>query len=314
MAEFVHLHTHTHYSMQSSTIMPPDLFAQCQKLGMKAVAITDYASMFNMPELFGEAKKKDVKLIIGSEIFVVPGSMSDKKQQEIYHLVLLVKNEAGYQNMCRILSAAARDGFYQQRPRVDLNLISANSEGLICLTACEEGALSKFILHNDYEGAIRFVQTYKEVFKDDFYIELQSHNAPNDEKLNQAKIRLAEELSIKVVATNDVHYLEKKDAPLQDALQSIRNKQTQANSNRPKLPTEEFYLKSADEMARVFNDEHQELTNTLEIAEKCTFKFQDQDPRLPHFEIPEGFKDDSEYLTYLTFEGAKRKYGDIDAM
>ncbi|NTV46738.1 MAG: DNA polymerase III subunit alpha, partial [Chlorobiales bacterium] len=314
MVEFVHLHTHTHYSMQSSTIMMSELFGQCKKLGMSAVAVTDYASMFNMPELFSKAKKNDVKLIIGSEIFVVPGIMSDKKQQEVYHLILLVKNETGYQNMSRILSAAARDGFYQQRPRVDLKLITAHAEGLICLTACEEGELSKMILRDNYNGAKKFVQTYKEIFKDDFYIELQYHNAPNDEKLNQEKIKLAEEFSVKVVATNDVHYLEKKDAPLQDALQSIRNKQTQANSNRPKLPTEEFYLKSADEMARLFNDEHQELTNTLEIADKCTFKFQDQDPRLPHFEIPEGFKDDSEYLTYLTFEGAKRKYGDIDAM
>jgi len=314
MSEFVHLHTHTHYSMQASTIMPGELFAECQKLGMSAVGVTDYSNMFNMPELFSSAKKHEVKLIMGTELFLVPGAMNEKKEQALYHLVLLVKNEQGYRNLCKILSAAARDGFYKQIPRADFNLIQKNAAGLICLTACRQGELSQYILDNAFDKAKAFIARYKKLFQDDFYIELHAHNAPGDADLNEVKVALAKEFGVKLVATNDVHYLKREDAQYQDALQALKNKQTLSSPNRKRLPTEEFYLKTADEMARMFNNAQDELTNTLEIAEKCTFVFNDEQPHLPHFPIPSEFENDEAYLRHMTYEGAKKKYGDLNAM
>ncbi|MCS7210290.1 MAG: DNA polymerase III subunit alpha [Chloroherpetonaceae bacterium] len=316
---FIHLHTHTHYSMLSSPILPAELFQKCLDLGMNAVAVTDHASLFNMPELFSEAKKvsekcgQPFKLIVGAELFIAPTSRHDKSTTEVHHLNVLVKNRIGYKNLCKILSIAAREGFYY-RPRADRETLFTHAEGLICTTSCDRGELAKLVLRGDEAGAEAFIKAHKEVFGDDFYIELERHNAPEDARLNAHLIRLATKWDVKLVATNDVHYLEKKDAPIQEVMLAMKSKATLSSSKRMKFPTDEFYLKSPEEMAALFDNSHNELSHTLEIAEKCEFHFKDSNPQLPLFKLPEGFKDDADYLRYLTYQGAARKYGDLDAL
>ncbi len=314
MSDFVHLHTHTHFSMQESTILPKQLFKRCKTLGMKAIAVTDYASVFNMPELFSYANEEGIKLIIGAELYMVDGSMLDKVEQEIFNLVLLVKTQTGYQNLSRILSASARDGFYKQKPRADVELIKKYHEGLICLSGSQHSQLERLLLSGDKQSAKQCAKTYKSIFGEDYYIELANHFNENDERLNQEKVALANELEIELVASNNVHYLEKKHWQYQDALQAIKNKQILSAPDRIKLPTKEYYLKSPDEMAALFDNEHNELSNTKKLADKCTYKFEDEEPKLPHFSIPEEFEDEKAYLRFLTYEGAARKYGDLDAM
>jgi len=319
MPDFIHLHTHTHYSMLTSPIFPIDLFNKCLDLGMNAVAVTDHAALFNMPELFSEAKKvsqqrgQRFKLIVGAELFIAPTSRHSKSTTEVHHLNVLVKDAKGYRNLCKILSIAAREGFYY-RPRADKDTLFKYADGLICMTSCNRGELAKLVLQNNEAGAEQFVKEHKDVFGDDFYIELERHNAPEDSRLNESLIRLARKFDVKLVATNDVHYLEKKDAEIQEVMLAMKSKSTLSMPKRMRLPTPEFYLKSPAEMALLFDNTHRELSHTLEINEKCTFDFHDIAPQLPYFKIPGGFKDDSDYLRYLTYQGAVRKYGDLDAL
>jgi DNA polymerase-3 subunit alpha len=319
MPDFIHLHTHTHYSMLTSPIFPIDLFNKCLDLGMNAVAVTDHAALFNMPELFSEAKKvsqqrgQRFKLIVGAELFIAPTSRHSKSTTEVHHLNVLVKDAKGYRNLCKILSIAAREGFYY-RPRADKDTLFEYADGLICMTSCNRGELAKLVLQNNEAGAEQFVKEHKDVFGDDFYIELERHNAPEDSRLNESLIRLARKFDVKLVATNDVHYLEKKDAEIQEVMLAMKSKSTLSTPKRMRLPTPEFYLKSPAEMALLFDNTHRELSHTLEINEKCTFDFHDIAPQLPYFKIPGGFKDDSDYLRYLTYQGAVRKYGDLDAL
>ncbi len=319
MSDFIHLHTHTHYSMLTSPILPAELFNKCLDLGMSAVAVTDHAALFNMPELFSEAKKvsqqrdKPFKLIIGAELFIAPTSRQNKSTTEVHHLNVLVKDAKGYRNLCKILSLAAREGFYY-RPRADKETLFKYADGLICTTSCSKGELAKLVLAHNEAGAEQFIKEHKDVFGDDLYIELERHNAPEDSVLNESLIRLARKFNVKLVATNDVHYLEKKDAELQEVMLAMKSKSTLSTPKRMRLPTQEFYLKSPAEMALLFDNTYRELSNTLEINEKCSFSFHDTAPQLPYFKIPDGFKDDSDYLRYLTYQGALRKYGDLDAL
>jgi DNA polymerase-3 subunit alpha len=305
--------------MLTSPIFPIDLFNKCLDLGMNAVAVTDHAALFNMPELFSEAKKvsqqrgQRFKLIVGAELFIAPTSRHSKSTTEVHHLNVLVKDAKGYRNLCKILSIAAREGFYY-RPRADKDTLFKYADGLICMTSCNRGELAKLVLQNNEAGAEQFVKEHKDVFGDDFYIELERHNAPEDSRLNESLIRLARKFDVKLVATNDVHYLEKKDAEIQEVMLAMKSKSTLSTPKRMRLPTPEFYLKSPAEMALLFDNTHRELSHTLEINEKCTFDFHDIAPQLPYFKIPGGFKDDSDYLRYLTYQGAVRKYGDLDAL
>lgn len=314
MQGFIHLHTHTHFSMQESTILPKELFKKCKALGMNTIAVTDYASVFNMPQLFSYAKENEVKLIIGAELYMVEGDMLDKTEQQTYHLIVLVKDQAGYQNLSRILSSAARDGFFKQKPRADFELLKKYKEGLICLSACEESLLDHYLLSDQVEAAKTWTKSLQNLFGEDFYIELFNHYAENDHKLNNQKIEIARELGIELVATNNVHYLEKEDWQYQDALQAIKNKQILSAPDRVMLPTHEYYLKSPEEMAALFDNSHNELSNTQVIADKCVYNFDDEEPKLPTFNIPAEFEDDKAYLRHLTYQGAARKYGELETM
>jgi len=310
--EFVHLHTHTHYSMQSSPIFPGELFAACRKQGMTTVAVTDYAAMFNMPELFGLAKKAEVKLIMGSEIF-----LSGTESRDIGRpasLILLIRDEIGFRNMCILLSRAAREGFHNGVPQVERKVLESFTEGLVCLSAAHAGLIGRAQLAGDETEASRLASYYRSLFGEDFYLELQRNGAPYDDHLVESTIRLADELSIPLVATNNVHYLEKRDAGCYRAMIANRTKEKLNSQNLQCLPGNENYFKSASEMAALFDNRHGELDNTVRIAESCTYTFRTQEPRLPVFPIPEGFVDEKEYLRHLTWEGAREKYADAESL
>ena len=289
---FVHLHTHTHYSMQSSPVFPRELFTACARLGMDSVAVTDYGAMFNMPELFSLAADAGVRLIIGSEIYLLEqDAWHDSRTSASPSLLLLVKNEAGYRNLCILLSRAAREGFINGTPHVDSVWLGEYSEGLVCLSAYYAGRIGRALLADNYREASSFAACYRDIYGDDFYLELQRHHTSFDDRLNEETLRLASEHGIDVVATNNVHYLEKKDADRYRALVAVKTKQKLSSPQLQSLPNNENYLKSPEEMEALFDDSRNERSNTLEIARKCEYAFHTQEPRLPSFPLPDGFED-----------------------
>lgn len=313
--EFVHLHVHTHYSMQSSPIFPGQLFAACRRLGMKSVAVTDYCSMFNMPELFSEAEKNDVQLIVGTELYLLEsGTHTRGKQLVAPSLVLLVQNAAGYRNLCILLSRAAKEGFVEGMPHLESRLLEEYNEGLICLSGYSSGRIGRALHAGAVDEAESLATYYRDVFGENFYLELQRHATPFDTALNEATVTLGRKLSVELVATNNVHYLERKDSGCYRAMIANRTKEKLSNRNLLALPGNEYYLKSAEEMSRLFSDSEKELSNTVRIAAKCSYVFKKKDtPTLPHFRLPQGFDDEAKYLRHLTWKGALEKYADAEA-
>ncbi|ABB24124.1 DNA polymerase III subunit alpha [Pelodictyon luteolum] len=308
--DFVHLHAHTHYSMQSSPIFPGELFTKAASLGMKSVAVTDYCAIFNMPELFSDAAGAGVRLIIGSELLLLEGEEHQQKQAQAPSLVLLVQNETGYRNLCVLLSRASKDGFHNGMPHVDPKLLETYHDGLFCLSAYSSGRIGRALLSGAAGEAESQAAYYREVFGNRFHLELQRHSTHYDDELNAATVALGEKLSIPLVATNNVHYLERRDAGCYRAMVANRTKEKLSSQNLLALPGKEYYLKSPEEMGLLFDDRYGELSATLRIAEACTYAFSEKDPILPHFPVPEAFPDEAAYLRHLTWEGAREKYGD----
>ena len=300
--------------MQSSPVFPGELFAACQKLGMQSIAVTDYCSMFNMPEMFGEAKKAGVQLIIGTELYLLEsGGHLQGKQHASPSVILLVRNETGYRNLCILLSRAAKEGFQNGMPHLESRILEGYSEGLVCLSAYSSGRIGRALHAGALHEAEALTAQYKEIFGDDFYLELQRHATPFDDRLNAATIDLARKFSVELVATNNVHYLDRNDSGCYRAMIANRTKEKLSSSNLQALPGSEYYLKSAAEISRLFSDEHRELSNTVAIAGKCTYVFRKQEPILPRYRLPEGFDDEVKYLRHLTWEGAREKYADAEA-
>ncbi len=315
MGNFVHLHVHSEYSILDGAARVGDLVKKAKELGMPAVAITDHGNMFASCKFFDECKKQGVKPIFGCEFYVCDDLTVKQGKTKLNHLVLLVKNEQGYKSISKLNAIAYRDGFYY-KPRIDLKTLEEYSEGLVCLSACVAGDIPQAILHGDFEEAERLVVWFKRVFGEDFYIELQNHGIADQLTVLPYLKEYAKKYNIKTVITNDVHYVNREDAEMQDVAMCVAMQKTIDDPNRMKFENDEFYFKSYEEMANVFPDDLQSLENTLEVAEKCNYGFVYGHYLFPRY-VPADGSSPKEYLLKLIHEGLIKKYGartpEIDA-
>ncbi|MGN0823320.1 MAG: DNA polymerase III subunit alpha, partial [Candidatus Gallimonas sp.] len=319
MTDFVHLHLHTEYSLLDGAVRVEELVDHCVKNGIDAVAVTDHGNMYASLYFAEECKKNKIKYIVGCEFYVVD-DYKVKETQTADHLVLLAKNKAGYINLVQMDSLAFVDGYYY-RPRIDYRTLRDHSEGVICLSACLAGRIPRLLMADDYEGAKKFALEMKEIFGEDFYLEIQDHGIPEQKRILPLIVRLSEETGIELVATNDVHYLHKEDWEMQDVLMCIQMKKTLDDPARMKMETHEFYMKSGDEMAALFPTLPRAISNTRVIADKVSdtdTPFNLKDNGSPVYDktlIPLYTADDGtpspEYLTRLTWEGLPKRYPEM---
>jgi len=282
---------------------------------MKALAITDHGNMFGALEFYFEALKQNIKPIIGCEMYVAEGSRFDKKgraDRSGFHLILLAKNMTGYQNLIKLCSLAFKKEHFYYTPRIDKELLRQYSEGLIASSACLGGEIPYYILNSGYEQAAKVVEEYLEIFGEDFYLEFQNHHLEEQAKVNKVLLQLADEYNIKCIATNDVHFINAEDAEPHHVLICLNTNRDYNDSSGMHYSGHE-YLKSAEEMHGLFPDHPELITNTQEIVDKIEEYKLKRDVILPVFPLPEGFNDEMEYLTHLTYKGAERKYGEITA-
>ena len=316
MKPFVHLHLHTEYSLLDGATRIDDLLQRCVEYNMPAVAITDHGNMYcawkfmkataalNHDENGNFVQK--VKPIIGCEFYMCENLHNvGYENKEYYHLILLAKNNTGYYNLCRLNSIAFVEGFYY-KPRIDFETLQKYSEGLICLSACIAGQLPRLFLADRPQEARELALQYKALFGDDYYIEIQKHGIAEEDAVMPQLVQLALELNIKIVVTNDVHYLNKEDAEIQDIMMCVQMGKFYDDPDRMKFQGEEFYLKNYDEMAELFPNLPDAMDTTLEIAEKCNVNF-GKEKLLPLYTPPNGMSS-PDYLRYLLEEGLKRKY------
>ena len=308
MSGFVHLHLHSEYSLLDGACKIKDIPKMAKALGQDAVAITDHGNMFGVVEFFKACKEEGIKPIIGCEVYLAPESRFERAKinnTSYYHLVLLAKNEIGYKNLSFLVSAGYTEGFYV-KPRIDIELLRAHSEGLVALSACISGYIPKSIILGDMEGAEEHLLLMQEIFGEDFYLEMQNHGLDEEKIVNEALILLAEKTGCKIVATNDVHYLKKDDAPKQLILMSVQTNTTKSNNSGIAFKTSEFYLKSEDEMRYTFREYPIACDVSIEIANKCNFEFDFDKIRLPKFPLENG-KSSREFLRELTYQGLNSK-------
>ena len=310
---FAHLHTHTEYSLLDGAARIKDLIARVKELGMDSVAVTDHGAMYGVVDFYKEAKAQGIHPVIGCEVYMAPRSRFDKVYEldaKYSHLILLAENDTGYHNLIKIVSAGFVDGFYY-KPRIDFELLSEHHEGLIVLSACLAGELPKLLLQDNYEGAKERAKKYLDLLgKDHYYIEIQDHGLPEQKQTNPQLIRIARELGIGIVATNDIHYTKKEDAEAQDILMCIQMEKTVDDPERMKFETQEFYVKSEQEMQELFSYIPEALENTEKIAKRCQVDFDFNTRHLPSYAVPEGYMAE-EYLEMLCRKGLKKRYETI---
>lgn len=308
--DFVHLHVHSEFSLLDGAARIKDLVDQASALGMKALALTDHGVLYGAVPFYKACIAKGIKPIIGCEVYLTTGSRFDKgarKDNPIYHLILLAKNESGYRNLMKLSSIGHLEGFHY-KPRIDLEVLSEYSEGLICLSSCLGSEIAQHLLHDRYEHALKSAERYRSIFGDDFYLELQDHGMLEQKKVLQATLRLAEETGILTVATNDVHYLKPADAAVQDVLICIGTGKTVEDDDRLKMMTDQMYLKSADEMELQFRQAPDAVARSVEIAAKCELELTFGRALLPRFSpIPAGMNS-ADYLSTLCHEGLESRY------
>ena len=318
MTDFVHLHLHTEYSLLDGAARVDDLVDHMVKNGIDCCAITDHGNMYASLYFAEECVKKGLKYIIGCELYATDDYLDKRPGTKTEHIVLLAKNKTGYKNIVKLDSMSYIDGFYG-KPRTDYKTLKAHSEGVICLSACLAGRMPQLLLEGDYDGAKAFAQEMKDVFGDDFYIELQDHGIAEEKQIIPELIKIARELNIGLVATNDVHYIEKADWEAQDILLCIQTKKTLADPKRMKFDTQEFYMKTGDEMAELFSYVPEAITNTRAIADKIEEPVFDLKPNgtpirdtslIPLYKPDDG-STSPDYLTRLTWEGIPKRYKDV---
>lgn len=308
--DFVHLHVHTEYSLLDGFSRVKNLVSRAKELNMSAVAITDHGCMFGAIDFFKVAKKEGIKPIIGCEVYTAPRSMRDKDpnyDKSQGHLILLAKDTEGYQNLIKLVSKAYVQGFYY-KPRVDIDEIRKYSKGIIALSACLAGDVSQALMNRNYDKAKNIALKYKEIFgKDNYYIEIQDHNLPEQKEVNRELIRLSKEIDVGLVATNDVHYVRKEDSKIHDILMCIQMGKTVNDPTRMRFGSDEFYLKSREEMETVFPEVQEALDNTVKIADMCNVEFDFNTIHLPKYDVPDGYTP-REYLRMLCFKGLEERY------
>ena len=309
---FAHLHVHTEYSLLDGACRIGKLMQRVAELGQTAVAITDHGVMYGVIDFYRAAKAAGIKPIIGCEVYVAPRTMADRVHgvdNEAQHLVLLCENETGYRNLSYLVSKGFLDGFYM-RPRVDLALLRQHSEGLIALSACLAGGIPRRLRSGDYAGAKAYAEELAEIFgAEHFYLELQDHGIPEQQEVNRGLLRLAKETGLPLVVTNDAHYLTREDSYIQDVLMCIQMGKTVEDPNRMRFETQEFFIKSEEEMRSLFPDLPEALENTQKIAERCNVEFTFGTYHLPEYLPPDG-SDSLTYFRKLCFEGFAERYPD----
>ena len=307
---FVHLHCHTEYSLLDGCNKIPELVARAKELGQPAIAMTDHGVMSGAIQFYKECKKQGVKPLIGCEVYVAQRGMDDKeagKDNRPFHFTLLAQDRVGYKNLIQMVSDAHTRGYYY-KPRVDRELLAAHSQGIVALSGCLRGEVNDALLSDDFNLAKKRLGELKDIYKDNFFVELMDHGIPEQKKTNVELIKLARMMNLPLVATNDTHYGTKGDACVQDALVCIQTGKLLNDTNRMKFFAPEFYLKSGDEMARAFSGMEEALTNTLEAADRINLEMDLESIYLPDFPVPEGFTPES-YLRKLCAEGFLRLYG-----
>ena len=325
---FTHLHLHTQYSLLDGAIRLNDLFKRAKELEMPAIACTDHGNMFGGIDFYTRALSAGIKPILGSEIYFTPGSRHDRRapknlktldsqdevegRHQIHHLILLCKNITGYRNLCKLLSKAYQEGFYY-KPRADVDLLREYSEGLIATTACLKGEVGYNLFTGQDERAYQAAMKFREIYQDDFYLEIQENGIPEQADVNKKIISFAREHSIPLVATNDCHYLTRDDAAAQEVLMCIQTGKTLDDEKRMKLTTTEFYFKSAQEMREAFHYAQEACDNTLKIADACNLEIRWQDEKgkqiylLPKFEITTQ-ETEEDYFARLSTEGLEERF------
>ena len=306
MKQFVHLHVHTEYSLLDGSTRIDEMVKRCKELDMPAVAVTDHGNMYCAWKFLNAAKKVGIKPIIGCEFYMCENmANTGYDNKEYFHLVLLAKNNVGYYNLCRLNSIAFVEGFYY-KPRIDFETLKKYSEGLVCLSACIAGQLPRLFMADRPDEARKLALEYKELFGEDYYIEIQRHRIEDEDAVMPQLVQLARELDIKLVVTNDVHYLNREDAEIQDIMMCVQMGKFYDDTDRMKFQGEEFYLKNYDEMAALFPNLPDAMETTLEIADKCNVDF-GREKLLPLYSPPDNMSS-PEYLRYLLEEGLKKKY------
>ncbi|MBA3075663.1 MAG: DNA polymerase III subunit alpha [Anaerolineae bacterium] len=311
MSSFAHLHVHTEYSLLDGFSNIKKLVNKVKEMNMDSVAITDHGTMFGVIEFYSAAKDAGIKPIIGLETYVSARRMTDRdsqKDKHSFHLLLLAENETGYKNLLKIASAAQLEGFYYY-PRVDHEFLAAHSEGLIATTSCMSGEVPRTILHKGAEAGREMMDWYFNVFgADNFFVELQSHDIAELPALNKTLVDLGKRYNAKYIATNDVHYINRSDARLQDIMLCIQTGSLVSDTNRMRMTGDSYYLRSPEEMAALFPEMPDALSNTLLIADRCNVDLIKKGYHLPQFVVPDGFTGET-YLRKLCEEGLKIQYG-----
>jgi DNA polymerase-3 subunit alpha len=316
MPDFSHLHCHTQFSMLDGAANITQLVKKSAKRGMPGIAITDHGNMYGVPKFVREAKKHGVKPIIGCEFYITPSGMENKKDRTRYHQLLLAKNMTGYKNLAKLSSLGFTDGMYY-KPRIDKETLAEHAEGLIASTCCIASEINQTIINKSEKEARALFEWYLNVFGDDYYIELQRHGLAEQNQCNETLIKWAKEYKVKMIATNDSHYVEREDSEAHDILLAL---QTNADINDPNRfrftdddnnLNKEFYLKTPEEMQELFSDHPEAIDNTNEIVEKVDEINLSSELLLPHYNMPDRFDTMDAYLRHLTLEGAKKRYGEI---
>ena len=309
--EFVNLHVHTEYSLLDGACRIKKLIERVKELGQTAVAITDHGNMYGAVEFWSAARAEGIKPVIGCEVYVARRTRHDREPKldsSPYHLILLCENNEGYKNLVKLVSIAILEGFYN-RPRVDLELLKKYHSGLICMSACLAGEIPRLLADGHYDAAKETALRYRDIFGEgNYFIEIQNHGIKEELKILPLLYRLSAETGIELVATNDCHYINRKDAQMQNILICIQTGKTLDDPNALRFETEEFFVKSAEEMAELFKGHEEAVTNTAAIAERCNVEFEFGNIKLPKFTV-EGITDNKEYFRKLCREGMTERYG-----